>query len=129
MTQFLLQSSWWIPVYGLIGALLSLPWALGLIRLTGPRPAAYLNLLMTTLAFLHGALIFRETWSLEPQTLIFQWFSAFDLDLSFALDVSSISCGAMQLVTGMSLVAQLYALGYMEKDWALARFFALMGFF
>ncbi|MEO0488669.1 MAG: NAD(P)H-quinone oxidoreductase subunit F, partial [Cyanobacteria bacterium J06659_2] len=30
---------------------------------------------------------------------------------------------------GLSLLAQVFALGYMEKDWALARFFALMGFF
>lgn len=35
----------------------------------------------------------------------------------------------MELVTVLSLLAQVFALGYMEKDWALARFFALMGFF
>jgi len=32
-------------------------------------------------------------------------------------------------VTGISLLAQIYALGYMEKDWSLARFYSLMGFF
>lgn len=35
----------------------------------------------------------------------------------------------MVVITGMSLLAQLYALGYMEKDWALARFFAMLGVF
>ena len=35
----------------------------------------------------------------------------------------------MELVTFLSLLAQIYALGYMEKDWAMARFFGLLGFF
>jgi len=129
MTQFLLQVSWWVPCYGLIGAVLTLPWSTGVIRRTGPRPAAYFNVLMTVLAFLHGTVVFRATWNQEPQQLIFHWLTVADLDLSFALDISAVSIGAMELVTVLSLLAQLFALGYMEKDWALARFFALMGFF
>jgi NAD(P)H-quinone oxidoreductase subunit 5 len=129
MNQFLLQTSWWIPFYGLIGAILTLPWSVGLIRRTGPRPAAYFNLLMTVLAFAHGGLVFRHTWNQEPQELIIHWLRVADLDLSLALDISSVSVGAMELVTGLSLLAQLFALGYLEKDWAIARFFALMGFF
>jgi len=129
MTQFLLQSSWWVPCYGFIGAVLTLPWAAGLIHRTGPRPAAYFNLLMTILAFVHGSAIFRATWNQKPQQLIFHWLNTADLDLSLALDISSVSIGAMELITSLSLIAQLFALGYMEKDWALARFFALMGFF
>ena len=36
MTQFLIQASWLIPIYGLLGAVLVLPWATGAIRRTGP---------------------------------------------------------------------------------------------
>ncbi|MBW4573748.1 MAG: NAD(P)H-quinone oxidoreductase subunit F [Aphanothece sp. CMT-3BRIN-NPC111] len=129
MTEFLTQTSWWVPFYGLIGAVLTLPWSTGIVRKTGPRPAAYFNLLMSVLAFIHGTLLFRVTLNQETQHLVFHWLKAADLDLSFALEISSVSVGAMELVTGMSLLAQLFALGYMEKDWALARFFALMGFF
>lgn len=129
MAQFLLQSSWWIPCYGLIGALLTLPWSIGLVRRTGPRPAAYFNLLMTVVAFIHGTLLFRSTWNQSPQALVFHWLHTADLDLTFVLDISAVSVGAMEVVTALSLLAQLFALGYMEKDWALARFFALMGFF
>ncbi len=129
MTEFLTQTSWWVPFYGLIGALLTLPWSMGIIRRTGPRPAAYFNLLMTVVAFVHGTIVFRSTWNQEPQELILHWLTVADLDLSFAIDISSVSVGAMELVTGLSLLAQLFALGYMEKDWGLARFFALMGFF
>lgn len=129
MNQFLLLTSWWIPFYGLIGAVLTLPWSMGVIRRTGPRPAAYINLLMTVLGFIHGAVLLRETWNREPFEILFHWLQLADLDLSLALDISSVSVGAMELVTGLSLLAQVFALGYLEKDWGLARFFSLMGFF
>ncbi|MBD1860123.1 MULTISPECIES: NAD(P)H-quinone oxidoreductase subunit F [Trichocoleus] len=129
MNQFLLQSSWWVPFYGLLGALITLPWSTGIVRRTGPRPAAYLNILMTVVALVHGTLLFRGTWNQAPQQYIVHWLSVADLDLSFALDISSVSVGAMELITILSFLSQLFALGYMEKDWALARFFALMGFF
>jgi NAD(P)H-quinone oxidoreductase subunit 5 len=129
MNQFLLSTSWWIPFYGLIGALFTLPWAIGLIRRTGPRPAAYFNLLTTVVAFVHTLLIFRAIWDSEQQSLLIKWFQAADFDLSFAIEISTVSIGASVLITWLSLLAQVYALGYMEKDWALARFFALMGFF
>ncbi|MGF1496023.1 MAG: NAD(P)H-quinone oxidoreductase subunit F [Elainellaceae cyanobacterium] len=129
MEQFLLQTSWWIPLYGLLGALLTLPWSSGVISRTGPRPAAYLNLLMTSLAFLHGSAAFLLIWRSPPQTLVFNWLQVADLKLTLAVELSPISLGAMELVAGISLLAQFYALGYMEKDWSLARFFGLMGFF
>ncbi|MEM9905378.1 MAG: NAD(P)H-quinone oxidoreductase subunit F [Cyanobacteria bacterium P01_D01_bin.44] len=129
MVQTLIQFSWLIPIYGLIGVLLSLPWALGLIRRTGPRPAVYLNILMTLLAFLHGTLVFSGIWNEGGTEIGFTWLQVADLTLRFKLDLSVLNLGALELITGLSLLAQVFAIGYMEKDWALARFFALMGFF
>ena len=129
MNQFLFSTTWFLPLYGLIGALLTLPWAIGLIKRTGPRPAAYLNLLTTGLAFFHSLFLFKEIWKGEPESFAIDWFCAADLNLSFALDISSVSVGATLLIAGLSFLAQIYALGYLEKDWATARFFALMGFF
>lgn len=129
MAQFLFLASWWVPFYSLIGAILTLPWATGIIRRTGPRPAAYFNFLMTVVAFLHSAIVLKDIWNQEPQIFLITWLKAADLDLSFALEVSPVSVGAAVLITGLSLLAQVYALGYMEKDWSLARFFGLMGFF
>ncbi|MCY7323504.1 MAG: NAD(P)H-quinone oxidoreductase subunit F [Phormidesmis sp. CAN_BIN36] len=129
MQQFLIDTSWWVPCYGLLGAILSLPWATGLIRRTGPRPAAYLNIFTTLLSCVHGWALFNATWGQESHEIVIHWLRAADLDLSIALDISSTSVGAMEVITGLSLLAQVFALGYMEKDWALARFFALMGFF
>ncbi|RDH48863.1 NAD(P)H-quinone oxidoreductase subunit F [Fischerella thermalis] len=129
MNEFLFSTTWWIPFYSLIGAILTLPWAMGIIRRTGPRPAAYFNLLTTFLAFIHSLLVFKDIWNREPEHFVMTWFSAADLNISFALEISPVSVGATVLIAGLSLLAQTYALGYMEKDWGLARFFALMGFF
>ncbi|MDJ0571240.1 MAG: NAD(P)H-quinone oxidoreductase subunit F [Pleurocapsa sp. MO_192.B19] len=129
MTDFLLENSWIIPIYSLVGALLTLPWSLGIIRKTGPRPAAYLNIVMTLVAFVHSSIIFKLIWTRPAQQFIFHWLQVADLDLVLSIELSPVSFGAMELVTGISLLVQIYALGYMEKDWSLARFFALMGFF
>jgi NAD(P)H-quinone oxidoreductase subunit 5 len=129
MNDFLLQTSWWVPCYGLLGALLTLPWSMGLVKRTGPRPAAYFNILMTLLALAHGTWVFQLTLGQEPVQLVFQWLQVADLDLTFNIEISSVTVGAMELITALSIIAQVFALGYLEKDWALARFFGLMGFF
>lgn len=129
MGEFLLQTSWCLPIYGLLGAVLTLPWSIGYIRRTGPRPAAYFNILMTLVAMVHGAIAFQTSLHFDPQPILLHWFHAADLDLTFAIDISSVSLGAAELITALSFLAQIFSLGYMEKDWAIARFFALMGFF
>ncbi len=129
MTHWLLETSWIIPLYGLVGAIVTLPWSTGAIRRTGPRPAAYFNLLMTIVAFIHGTIIFRLTWDHPAQLLVIPWLQAVNLDLPFVFEISPVSMGAVELIIGLSLLAQIYALGYMEKDWSLARFYGLLGFF
>jgi NAD(P)H-quinone oxidoreductase subunit 5 len=124
-----IQLAWWIPLYGFSGVPLSLPWAAGWIKRHGPRPAAYLNLLVTLLAVVHGTLILREVLRLGPQHLDFPWFRVADLDLHIGLELSLTNLAALELVTFMSLVGQIFALGYLDKEWSLARFYALGGFF
>ncbi|MBP0027719.1 NAD(P)H-quinone oxidoreductase subunit F [Roseofilum sp. Guam] len=129
MSEYFLETSWYIPFYGLIGGILTLPWSTRMVRRTGPRPAAYFNLLMTVLAFVHGLIVFNLVWDREPHLIVFHWLKVIDIDFSLTLTISAVSLGAMSLITGLSLLSQIYALGYLEKDWALARFFAIMGFF
>ena len=129
MNEFLFLTSCFVPLYSLLGAILTLPWSIGIIQRTGPRPAAYLNLLTTILGFVHSFLVFKDIWNREQENLVITWFQAADFQLSFALEISVVSVGTTVLITGLSLLAQIYALGYMEKDWSLARFFGLLGFF
>ena len=84
---------------------------------------------MTLLALIHGSIVYQAFWNQQPREIIFNWLQTLDLNLSLTLNLSSITIGAMDVVTALSLLTQIYALGYLEKDWALARFFGLMGFF
>ena len=129
MAEFFLPTIWLVPCYALIGAILSIPWSPGIIRRTGPRPAGYINLLMTFLAFIHGLIALPATWNQPAQYLTFPWLQVANLDLSLTLEISSITVGAIVLVTGMNLLAQIYAVGYMEMDWGWARFYALLALF
>ncbi len=129
MGQFWIQTSWLLPIYGLGGAVLALPWSTGLIRRTGPRPAAYINIFMTLLASAHGLLLFQAILGKPSQQLYLSWFRFADLHLELALDLSLLNLGTLELITLLSLLAQIFALGYLEKDWALARFYSLMGVF
>jgi len=129
MPQFLSETLWLVPCYALIGAVLALPWSPGILPQIGPRPAGYINLCMTGLAFAHSLGALSATWNHSPRQILIPWLHAAGLDISFALDVSSVSVAAVVLVTGLNLLTQLYAVGYMEMDWGWARFYALMGFF
>lgn len=129
MNQLLYETSWWVPVYGLAGAILTLPWSIGLVKRTGPRPAAYINILMTVLALIHTGLVLWAVWDSPPERLLIPWINVPGFDLWLTFLTSRTSVGAAFLITGLSLLAQVFALGYLEKDWGLARFYALMGFF
>lgn len=125
----LVRLAWLIPVYGFAGMLLSLPWAAGWIRRNGPRPAAYLNLLVTLLAFIHGSVALAWVWGHGPYDLSLPWLHVLDLQFDWDFRLSRFNLGALELVTGLSFLGQVYALGYLDKEWSLARFFALLGFF
>ncbi|PMB02108.1 NAD(P)H-quinone oxidoreductase subunit F, partial [Fischerella thermalis CCMEE 5273] len=129
MAQFLLETVWLVPLYALIGGLLAVPWSPGIIRRTGPRPAGYVNLIMTFLAFLHATLAFPATWNQPAYQVFIPWLSTAGLNLTIDLEISSISVGAMIVVCGLNLLAQIYAIGYMEMDWGWGRFYSLLGMF
>ncbi|AFY67103.1 NAD(P)H-quinone oxidoreductase subunit F [Geitlerinema sp. PCC 7407] len=129
MAQFLLQTVWLIPCYAITGAVTSALWSPALIRRTGPRPAGYVNVCMTFLAFLHSLSVFPLTWQQPAQQLSLPWLQVAGLDLSFPVEISSVTVGASLVVTGLNLLGQIYAIGYMEMDWGWSRFFALLALF
>jgi len=124
-----IQLAWLIPLYGFGGMLVALPWGCGILKRHGQRPAAYLNLLLTLVAVLHSSWLTLEISRRGAQHLSFDWFSAADLHLQIGFDLSLTNLAALELVTLMSLAAQWFALGYLDKEWSLARFYALLGFF
>ncbi|WP_016949668.1 NAD(P)H-quinone oxidoreductase subunit F [Anabaena sp. PCC 7108] len=129
MAQYLLDSVWLIPVYALIGGLLAVPWSPGIIRKTGPRPAGYVNLVMTFFSFFHAVFAFTAIWHQPAQEVFIPWLSTAGLNLTINLEISSVSVGALIVITGLNFLAQIFAIGYMEMDWGWGRFFSLLGLF
>lgn len=130
MTPLFAQTGWLIPLYPLIGALLTIPWSPSLIRRTGPRPAGYISIATTVVAFVHSLLAFQSLWGKSsPQFFFVPWLQVADLNLTIPIEVSTITVGAAVLITGLNLLAQVYAVGYLEMDWGWGRFFAFMAFF
>ena len=129
MSQMLLQSVWLIPCYSLLGAGLSVLWFPGITRRTGPRPAGYVNVVMTLLSFIHAAIALPATWEQPAQQIFIPWLKVAGLDLTIPIEISSLTVGAIVLVTGLNLLAQIFAIGYMEVDWGWGRLFSLMAVF
>lgn len=129
MTQFLLETVWLVPCYAIAGAISSIVWSPAMIRRTGPRPAGYFNLCMTLLAFMHSLVAFPMVWQQPAQQFSIPWLQVAGLDLSLPIEISSVAVGASLVVTGLNLLAQIYAVGYLEMDWGWSRFFALLALF
>ncbi len=129
MTQILLQTIWLVPCYPLIGVILAIPWSPAIIRNTGPRPAGYINAITTLIAFLHGAIALIGIWNQPPQEIVFTWLEVANLNLTIPIEISSVTVAGTVLVTGINLLAQVYAIAYMEMDWGWARFYSMLAIF
>lgn len=129
MADLLLTTVWFVPGYALLGTVLAGAWSPGTIRKTGPRPSGYINLVLTFLAFIHSLLALPATWNQPAQQISWTWLDAAGLTLTLDLKISALTVGAMALVTGLNLLAQIFAVGYMEMDWGWGRFYAMLGVF
>ncbi|MFM7885775.1 MAG: NAD(P)H-quinone oxidoreductase subunit F, partial [Pseudanabaena sp.] len=124
-----LDTIWLIPCYSLIGAMLSIIWFPAITRKTGPRPAGYVNILMTFFSFIHAIAALTVAWGQPAYSLSFPWLAVGGLNFTIDLQISDLNIGAIVLVAGINLLAQIYAVGYMEMDWGWGRFFALLALF
>lgn len=129
MNLLFAQTAWLIPCYPLIGMLLSALWFPSIIRRTGPRPAGYVNFVTTFLALIHAVLAFPSLWNQPAQTQVISWLQVANLNLSIPIEVSSVTLAACIVVTVLNLLAQTYAIGYLEMDWGWARLFSLLAMF
>ena len=127
--DFFAQTSWLIPCYPLLGALLSIFWSPAFIRRSGPRPAGYLNLLTTVIALIHSSIAFVAVWHQPAQFLSLPWLQIADLNLTLPLELSSLTLGASVVITVLNLLVQIYTVGYLEMDWGWGRIYSLLALF
>jgi NAD(P)H-quinone oxidoreductase subunit 5 len=123
------QAMWLLPLYTLLGAALSVIWFPGITRRTGPRPAGYINASLSLLAFGHAAIACISAWDEPAVDFKVPWLQVAGLDLVVPFHIDATAISACVVITGLNLLAQVFAMGYMELDWGWARFFSLMAFF
>ena len=109
--------------------MLSIAWFPAITRKTGPRPAGYVNILMTFCSFIHAIAALTVIWGQPAYSLSFPWLAVNGLNFTIDLQISDVNIGAIVLISGLNLLAQIYAVGYMEMDWGWGRFFALLALF
>ena len=129
MSHPLIQSIWLLPIYTLMGAAFSVIWFPGITRRTGPRPAGYVNALMSLVAFVHASLALFYAWDNPAVDFTVPWLQVANLDLSIPFHIDPIALTACAVITGLNFLAQVFAIGYLELDWGWARFFSLLAFF
>jgi NAD(P)H-quinone oxidoreductase subunit 5 len=129
MHEIVFHTVWLIPCYPLVGAILALPWSLDLAGQLGTRPAGYINILMAGIASIHALLALVAGWDLPAHEISYSWLHSSTLDINFPIEISPTTLTAMSVVTGINLISQIYAVGYLEMDWGWARFFSLMNCF
>lgn len=129
MAQWFLQTVWLIPLYAFVGAGMALFWSPAILRRSGPRPSGYINLLMTTVAFIHSWIALIALGDQPAQHPVINWLNVAGLDINLPLEISSLTIGTAMLVCGLNLLAQFFALGYLEMDWGWARFYSFLGLF
>ena len=76
MERIFSENIWLVPCYALVGTTLALTWTPGIIRKTGSRPAGYINLVVTCLAFVHSILALQEVWHQPVQEIRLPWLTA-----------------------------------------------------
>ncbi len=123
------QTSWLIPCYPLLGAIVSIFWSPTLIRRTGPRPVGYINLVTTVVALVHSSLALAEVWHQPARYLSLSWLQVADLNLTLPLELSALTLGATVVIVILNLLVQIYTVGYLEMDWGWGRMYALLALF
>ena len=138
MTLFFAQTAWLVPLYPLLASLLSLLWSPGLISRTGPRPCGYINLTLVSVAFVHSAAALMALHSnsaagaaalYKPLTFGWTWLETAGLKVGFDGLITEPALIAMTVITGLHVLVQIYAIGYLEMDWGWPRFFGSLSFF
>jgi NAD(P)H-quinone oxidoreductase subunit 5 len=129
MPHPLIQTMWLLPLYTILGAALSVFWFPGITRRTGPRPAGYLNIFMTLMALGHATIALVYSWDQPALDFSVPWLQVSGLDLAIPFRIDTTAIAACVVITGLNLIAQVFAVGYLEMDWGWARFFSLMAFF
>jgi NADH-quinone oxidoreductase subunit L len=122
---------WVVPALPLLGFLLN--GSLALTRPSAKRAVSIIGVGALVLAFAVAALAvitFAQQHAAAP--LVFRywdWLSASELQVPFALQLDQLSAVMILIVTGVGALIHVFSVGYMHEDPGYARYFAYLNLF
>ncbi|MGD0045041.1 MAG: proton-conducting transporter membrane subunit, partial [Isosphaeraceae bacterium] len=124
MSGFFVQNVWMIPCLPLLGAIIA---ALGARRLRSSSHVPVVAGIVLAFLFSCGAL-----FSASPEattTVVERWLSIGNLEVPIEFRVDGLTTMMLSMVTFVSSLVAIFAVGYMAGDPGYPRFFALIGLF
>ncbi|NTV42170.1 MAG: NADH-quinone oxidoreductase subunit L [Syntrophobacteraceae bacterium] len=95
-----------------------------------PRLSAGLSIGSVSVSFICASLLLASNWNLvEPIQATVRWLVVSGAPISFGFHLDSLSMLMLALVAGISLLVQVYSLGYMAGDSGFSRYYAFMSLF
>jgi len=124
------EYSWLILLFPILGVIINTVFGL---RLKGNGPGIIASAAVG-LAFAASLLLFYDLLQLPAdQRLIeislFKWIAAAGLSTEFGMQIDPLSIVMILVVTGVSFIIHIYAIGYMHGDRGFARFFIYLNLF
>jgi NADH-quinone oxidoreductase subunit L len=95
-----------------------------------PRFSAGLSIAALALSFLSALFLLTKHWGLvSPLQYTFRWVVSGDIQIPFGYLLDPVSLLMLVVVTGISLLVQVYSIGYMAGDAGFSRYYAFMSLF
>ena len=95
-----------------------------------PRFSAGLSITAVALSFLSALFLLTKHWGLvSPLQYTFRWAVSGDIQIPFGYLLDPVSLLMLVVVTGISLLVQVYSIGYMAGDAGFSRYYAFMSLF
>ncbi len=123
MSGFFVQNVWIIPCLPLLGAIIA---ALGARRLRSSAHVPVVAGIALAFLFSRGALFSAGP---EATTLVGRWLPISSLEVPIEFRVDGLTTMMLSMVTFVSSLVAIFAVGYMAGDPGYPRFFALIGLF
>ncbi len=95
-----------------------------------PRFSAGLSITAVALSFLSAFFLLTKHWGLvSALQYTFRWVVSGDIQIPFGYLLDPVSLLMLVVVTGISLLVQVYSIGYMAGDAGFSRYYAFMSLF
>ncbi|MFJ7745024.1 NADH-quinone oxidoreductase subunit L [Peribacillus sp. NPDC097295] len=120
----MMENAWVIPIFPLVSFVMLL--------LYGRRwreKGAYIGILFTLTSFILSVFVLVERLQEPTYKVTLDWLSIGGLQLTSGFEVNQLNAMMLVIVSFVSLLVQIYSVGYMKGEERFSTFYAYLGFF